>query len=110
MTTEREMEFALTNQQEITAALRVIGDPDLSARLRRCMNARRPTALWRWLAALLPIGRLWLVSSRDDKGMVVRHARMVIINYVEPCYHSNSITTFLIRRCSLAPSRSERCP
>jgi hypothetical protein len=41
MTTQREMEITYVAQLEVIAALYKIGDPDLAARLERCMNARR---------------------------------------------------------------------
>jgi hypothetical protein len=41
MTTQREMELAHTAQQQVIVALCSIGEPNLSARLERCMIARR---------------------------------------------------------------------
>jgi hypothetical protein len=41
MTTEREMEIAYADQQEVINALRSIGDPDLADRLERCMTGRQ---------------------------------------------------------------------
>jgi hypothetical protein len=41
MTTQREMENAYAAQQKIIAALHKIGDPDLAARLERCMTVRQ---------------------------------------------------------------------
>jgi hypothetical protein len=41
MTTERDMDMAYIAQQEVIAALCEIGDPDLTARLQRCMSARQ---------------------------------------------------------------------
>jgi hypothetical protein len=41
MTTQHQMELAYTAQHEIIGALRSLGEPDLSARLGRCVKARR---------------------------------------------------------------------
>jgi hypothetical protein len=41
MTTTHEMEMAYINQQEVITALHEIGDPDLAARLERCMTGRQ---------------------------------------------------------------------
>jgi hypothetical protein len=41
MTTQREMEIAYAAQQEVIDALHKIGNPDLAARLERCMIARQ---------------------------------------------------------------------
>jgi hypothetical protein len=40
MTTQHEMEIAYAAQQEVIDILCKIGDPDLAARLERCMTAR----------------------------------------------------------------------
>ena len=41
MTTDRQMAMMYAAQQEVIAALRGIGEPDLADRLERCMTARR---------------------------------------------------------------------
>ena len=41
MTTQREMAMAHTAQQQVIAALRLIGEVDLATRLSNCMTARR---------------------------------------------------------------------
>lgn len=41
MTTDRQMELAYAAQHEVIVTLRSIGEPDLAARLERCMTARR---------------------------------------------------------------------
>jgi hypothetical protein len=40
MTTDHEMAMAYTAQQQVTVALRAIGEVDLADRLERCMTAR----------------------------------------------------------------------
>jgi hypothetical protein len=41
MTTDRQMALMYAAQQEVIAALQVIGEPDLADRLERCMTVRR---------------------------------------------------------------------
>ena len=41
MTTQREMKLSYTEQQAVIRALLSIDEPDLAARLGRCMTAHR---------------------------------------------------------------------
>ena len=91
------MEMAYIAQQEVIAALHEIGDPDLAAPSPTLYDRSPATPLWRWLAILLPIARMFLVSSRDDTRMVGGHSLLVGGGHnVEPCHHLDTIPSRLI--------------
>ena len=87
MTTDRQMAMMYAAQQEVIAALQVIGEPDLADRLERCMTVRRDrrggdgwphicrSAACVWCRRPM-IRSWWYGMPMDGRG-----------NHLEPCHH-----------------------
>ena len=71
------MEEAYAAQQEVIDTLQKNGDPDLAARLERCMTARQQRHYGSTVGHTPADRPLLLVSSGYGAWMVVGHARMV---------------------------------